>query len=251
MDNLRKMLRPIVMLPTYNESGNIRSLIDTLLKTDSRIEVLVVDDDSPDGTWKIVRQMSGSNPRIHLLHRIGDRGRGSAGIAGFREAIRLDADAVIEMDADWSHDPQWIPPMIDCLEEGADVVIGSRLVPGGGETGRHWLRGIITRCASLYIRFVLGLKVLDTTSGFRLFSGDCVRTLPWEGMCATGPETVQEILYAAHRLGFRIQEVPITFVERRHGVSTFNTRIMLRSMVAIWRLRLRGKDLSFDREQLP
>jgi dolichol-phosphate mannosyltransferase len=248
MDSMGTMLRLIAMLPTYNEYGNIRSLVDALLRTDPRIEVLVVDDDSPDGTWEIVRDLAGEDPRIHLLHRTTERGRGSAGIAGFREAVRLGADAVVEMDADWSHDPKWIPSMIECHEKGADVVIGSRLVPGGGESGRHWLRPMITWCANLYIRLVLGLKVRDSTSGFRLFSGICVKALPWDRMCATGPETVQEILYAAHRRGFDIREIPITFVERRHGESTFNSKIMLRSLAAIWRLRFRQDRQPADHE---
>ncbi|MCL5271277.1 MAG: glycosyltransferase, partial [bacterium] len=129
------MQRIIAMLPTYNEAENIGPLIDAILAQGPGLEALVVDDDSPDGTWRLVAERAANNPRVHLLRRMTDRGRGLAGIAGFREALRLGADAVIEMDADWSHDPKWIPSLVEGLKE-ADIVVGSRLVPGGGETGR-------------------------------------------------------------------------------------------------------------------
>lgn len=232
------MKRIFCMLPTYNEAENIGPLIDALLAVDPRIEALVVDDDSPDGTWRLVGARAEGEPRVHLLHRTTARGRGRAGIAGFKRALELGADAVVEMDADWSHDPKWIPAMIAAAErDGADVVIGSRLVAGGGEEGRHPLRRYITLAANFYIRCVLGLRVRDATSGYRLFTRRCVAALPWDAMRAEGPETVQEILLAAVRRGFAVREVPILFVERRHGESTFNSKIMLRSLGAMWRLR--------------
>jgi len=231
------MARTIAMLPTYNEAENIVPLIDAILALGPELEVLVVDDDSPDGTWRLVRdkKKAEANPRIHLLHRLTRRGRGLAGIAGFCEALRIGADAVVEMDADWSHDPRWIPALLEKSRD-ADVVIGSRLVPGGGEQGRGAPRRWITQAANAYIRLMLGLPVRDATSGYRLFSRRCLEALPWDAMRSTGPEIVQEVLLAAHARGFKMVETPILFVDRRHGQSTFNGRTMLRSLKAVWRL---------------
>ena len=229
-------MRIIAMLPTYNEAENIGPLIDAILAQGPELEALVVDDDSPDGTWRLVAEREKTDPRVHLLHRTTRRGRGLAGIAGFCEALRLGADAVIEMDADWSHDPRWIPSLI-ARSRHADVVIGSRLVPGGSEEGRPFVRRLITRAANAYIRFMLRLPVRDATSGYRLFSRRCLEAIPWDAMRATGPEVVQEVLLAAHARGFTMAETPIIFVERRHGQSTFNRRIMIRSLKEMVRLR--------------
>lgn len=225
------------MLPTYNEALNIKPLVDDILSQSPDMEALVVDDDSPDGTWKIVTEMMKENPRVHLLHRTTARGRGLAGIAGFREAVRLGADWVLEMDADYSHHPRYIPAFVSA-SKNADVVVGSRLVAGGGETGRSPIRKLITSCASLFIRTVLGLPMKDPTSGYRLFSRASMEAMPWDAMRATGPEVVQEVLLAAKLRGFKIVEIPILFEERRAGNSTFNWKIMVRSFIAVLRLRL-------------
>ena len=231
------MARIIAMIPTYNEAENIGPLLDALLALSPEIEALVVDDNSPDGTWRLVAERCQRDARVHLLHRRQDKGRGLAGIAGFQEALRLGADAVIEMDADWSHDPKWIPSMIEAWRGGADIVIASRLVPGGGEEGRHLIRLLITLAANCYIRTMLGLRARDLTSGFRLYSRRCLAGLPWSAMHAAGPEVLQETALAAHARGFRIVEVPFVFSERRAGQSTFNWRIMVRSILAMMRLR--------------
>ncbi len=231
------MPRYMAMIPTFNEAENIGPLLDAILDHGEEWEALVVDDDSPDGTWKIVKERSEKEPRIHLLHRTTNRGRGVAGIAGFRKALELGADWVLEMDADFSHNPDYIPAFVAASEQ-ADLVIGSRLVPGGGEAGRSPLRGWITQFASCYIRIMLGLPVRDPTSGYRLFSRALLDAMPWEAMNARGPEIVQEVLVAAKARGFRMREVPILFEERRAGESTFNIRIMIRSFFWVLRLRL-------------
>jgi dolichol-phosphate mannosyltransferase len=233
------MARIIAMIPTYNESENIGPLIDALLALSPEVEALVVDDNSPDGTWKIVGELAEMEARAHLLHRTRDKGRGLAGIAGFQEALRLGADAVVEMDADWSHDPKWIPSMIAAWRDGGELVIASRLVKGGGEHGRHRLRPLITHGANFYIRMMLGLPARDLTSGFRLYSRRCLAALPWETMHASGPEILQETALAAHARGFKIVEVPFVFAERRFGKSTFNWKIMVHSLGAMARLRWR------------
>lgn len=242
------------MLPTYNEAGNIRPLVEAILAHGEDWQALVVDDNSPDGTWKIVAEMAESNPRVHLLHRKKDKGRGLAGIAGFRRAIELGADWVLEMDADFSHDPRHIPEFVEAARasqtamantatgaaerQGADIIVGSRRVAGGGERGRSAVRGWITAFASFYIGTVLGLPLRDPTSGYRLFSRRVLEALPWDAMRATGPEIVQEVLVAARMRGFKMIEIPIMFEERREGESTFNARIMIRSFFSVLGLRL-------------
>lgn len=237
------MSRYMAMLPTWNESENILPLIDDILAQGPEWEALVVDDNSPDGTWKIVAERAGRDPRVHLLHRTKDKGRGLAGIAGFRRAVELGADWVLEMDADFSHHPRHIPEFVAAGRD-ADIVIGSRLVEGGGEVGRSPLRGVITACASFYIRTVLRLPVKDPTSGYRLFRRDILEAIPWDAMHARGPEVVQEVLVAAQALGARIVEIPILFEERRAGQSTFNVKIMIRSFFWVLRLRLSPGDLT-------
>lgn len=229
-------MKIIVTLPTYNESGNLPSLVETLLKVSRNLEVLVVDDNSPDGTWKMVRQMAGENPRIHLIHRVDERGRGSAGVRGFQAALAMGADLVVEMDADWSHNPRFLRSMLAATRR-ADVVIGSRLVPGGGETGRHGLRTLITQLANLYIRVIHGLAIRDCTSGYRVFRRWVLERIEWDRIHSNGPAIVQEVLVSARALDARIKEVPILFEERRAGHSTFNSKILLAGLVAQWRLR--------------
>lgn len=228
-------MRILATLPTYNEAENISTLIDALLRVSRNLEVLVIDDDSPDGTSKVVARMAETNPRVHLLHRVGERGRGSAGVAGFRKALELGADLIVEMDADWSHHPRHLRQMIEATRR-ADVVVGSRLAAGGGETGRSPIRTAITKAANVYIRTLLGLPVRDCTSGYRVFRRWVLEAVRWELVRSNGPAIVQEILVAAHALGARIAEVPITFEERRAGKSTLNSKILLTGLAAQWRL---------------
>jgi dolichol-phosphate mannosyltransferase len=232
-------MRIVALLPTYNEAENIRPLIAEILALAPEYEALVVDDDSPDGTWRLVGELASREPRVHLLHRTTERGRGTAGLAGFRWARNNGADAVIEMDADFSHHPRFIPMLVEPVRAGtADIVIGSRLVAGGAEQGRHPARRAITLGANAYIRVVLGLPVRDCTSGFRAFSRRALEAIPWDAMTARGPEIVQEVLHQARRHGLAFDEKPILFEERRAGQSTFNVRIMARSFAYVLKLRL-------------
>ena len=231
-------MRIWAMLPTYNEADNIQPLIQEILALGPQYEVLVVDDDSPDGTWKIVGDMARLDPRVHLRRRVGERGRGTAGAAGLLEAARQGADLVVEMDADFSHHPRFIPSLVEAARE-ADVVVGSRLVPGGGERGRSPLRTLITHLASFYIRRVLGLPVRDCTSGFRVFRREALARMHLDQMTSKGPAIVQEIFLAARRAGCRFAEVPILFEERRAGQSTFNFKIMLAGLLSVLKFRFR------------
>ncbi|NLD61996.1 polyprenol monophosphomannose synthase [Candidatus Sumerlaeota bacterium] len=236
-------MRIIATLPTYNEAENIAPLIDEILGLGDEYEALVIDDDSPDGTWKIVQDKQLTNPRVHLLRRIGRRGRGTAGLEGFLNAKNeLNADIVIEMDADFSHAPRFIPSLVAPIRDGeTDIVIGSRLVKNGGEVGRSPIRKYITLGANAYIRMMLGLSIHDCTSGFRGFSRQALNTLEWDKMQCSGPEIVQEILANAKCHNLRMTERPILFEERRAGSSTFNAKIMLRSLLYMWKLRARAR----------
>jgi dolichol-phosphate mannosyltransferase len=182
--------------------------------------------------------MKRHNARVHLVHRIDERGRGSAGVAGFRYAYERGAERIIEMDADFSHDPRHIPEMLEAAAD-ADLVIGSRLLPGGGERGRSPLRVWITRLGNSYAQLVLGIPVRDCTSGFRVFQRRFFERTGFDCFRSNGPAIVQELLMAGKAAGMRMVEVPILFEERRAGESTFNIKILLRGMLSVWAFRFR------------
>ncbi len=212
-------MKPFVMIPTYNEKENIKNLIDKILRLKIKnLYIVVVDDNSPDGTWKIVQDISRKNKNVHLLLRTKGKGRGSAGRDGFIYCLSHKADAVVEMDSDMSHDPKYIPLMIKELKN-ADLVLGSRRAEGAKEIGRSWLRKFITFVANLYIRLMLGLKVKDCNSGFRCFKRKVLEGINAEKLESRGPAIVQEVLFKAHLKGFKIKEIPITFVNRTKGRS--------------------------------
>lgn len=217
----------VVTLPTYNEAANVEALTRALLDVDPRIHVLVADDDSPDGTWKLVAKIASSDPRVFLLHRTTDRGRGRAGIAAFRAALDLGADVVVEMDADFSHRPEHVPEMLRVLED-AELVIGSRLIAGGQDVERGGLRVAITAISTTYNRVFLGVKVRDCNSGFRVYRRELLEKITLETMTAIGPEIVPEVLIRSHRRGARIVEHPIRFVERAAGQSNLTLKKLIR-----------------------
>ena len=207
------------MIPTYNEKENIKILINEILKLRIKnLHIVVVDDNSPDGTWKIVRKIIKKNKNVHLLLRKKNRGRGSAGRDGFVYCLKNKTDIVVEMDADMSHDPKFIPIMIKELKN-ADLVLGSRRVKGGKEVGRGNIRKIITYFANLYIRLLLGLKIKDCNSGFRCFKKNVLEEINLKNIKSKGPAIVQEVLFKSHLKGFKIKEIPITFVDRTKGKS--------------------------------
>ncbi len=230
----------VCTVPTYNEAANILPLAEELLALGDEFEVLVIDDHSPDGTWKIVEEAAASEPRLHLLHRTSDKGRGAAGRAGFVEALRMGAKIVIEMDADHSHQPKFIPQMIARLErrgEEVGLVLGSRGVAGGRDAERGLLRQLLTKCANLYIRVLLGVPVIDCNSGFRCWRADTLRAIQVDQAFSIGPAIVQELLFktAAKKIG--IAEIPIEFANRLHGQSTLTLRILLQGYTTVLKLR--------------
>ncbi|MBL7147604.1 MAG: polyprenol monophosphomannose synthase [Nanoarchaeota archaeon] len=207
------------MIPTYNEKENIANLINEILKLNIKnLHIVVVDDYSPDGTWKIIEQISKNKKNVHLLLRKTKRGRGYAGKDGFIYCLKNKADIIIEMDADFSHNPKYIPLMLKEIKN-YDIVLGSRRVKGAQEVGRSFIRKTITYLANLYIRLMLGLKVKDCNSGFRCFKREVLEKIKPEKIKSKGPAIVQEVLFKAHLKGFKIKEIPIIFVNRTKGKS--------------------------------
>ena len=236
-------MRAIVFIPTYNEADNIIPLMEEVLKQDDNLEVLVGDDNSPDGTWKLVREEEKRNHRVHLLLRRKNRGRGLAGLEGFRRALEMGADRVIEMDADFSHDPRCIPALLRASDE-ADLVIGSRYVAGGKDAERGIARRFVSACARRYLSWLLGLGVKDPASGYRCFRGEALRLVMGEALTARDPFIVTEILYHCRRKGIKIVEVPITFHERRAGKSKLGALTLLRYLFSALKLRFKNNDLN-------
>ena len=234
------------MIPTYNERENIGRLIDEILNLPVYVKIVVVDDNSPDGTAELVMQHSEFEKRVFLLLRKTDKGRGKAGIAGFQYALKAGADYIIEMDADFSHHPKYIPEMVKEMEH-ADIVIGSRGVQGGYETGRSLSRQWITKFANFYIRLFMGIyHVQDCTAGFRCFKREVLEKIRLEKMESVGPSIVEEVLYACCFLGYTIKEIPICFEDRTEGESTKNLGEYLDTAIRIIRFRLRMNTRFFE-----
>jgi dolichol-phosphate mannosyltransferase len=234
-------MKAMAMVPTYNEALNIEPLLREILRQGPNIGAVVVDDNSPDGTAAIVRRLQQEDSRIHLVLRMEERGRGTAGIVGFQYAVKQGVDFIIEMDADFSHPPACLPFFLGQMED-CDLLIGSRLVPGGGERGRHFLRKWITRTANAYIRFVLGLPIHDCTSGYRVFRRRVLEAIELNQIISRGPSVVEEVLYKAYKRGFRVKEAPFILEERKAGKSTFNRKIMLDALRMMIKIRRRYRN---------
>ena len=234
-------MKTLIMIPTYNEAENIVGLVEEVLSQSPDIGVVVVDDNSPDGTYTLVSSIEDKKDRIHLIVRENEKGRGSAGICGFKyilENFGEEVEFIGEMDADFSHDPKYLKVFLKELKN-CDIVIGSRMTGGGSEEGRGFVRRFITSFAAIYIRLILGIRVKDTTSGYRLFKREVLRSLDWEAMISDGPSIVQEILHQALLKGAHVKEVPILFSERKAGEAKFNWKIGVSSLIMIIRFRFR------------
>lgn len=229
-------MKAMAMIPTYNEVLNIEPLLREIICQGPDIGAVVVDDNSPDGTAVIVERLHKEDPRVHLLLRKEERGRGTAGVAGFKYAVSQGVEFVIEMDADFSHQPSYIPFFLSQMED-CDLLLASRLVAGGGERGRHFLRRLITRMANAYIRRILGLPIKDCTSGYRVFRRRVLQAIELDQLMSKGPPIVEEVLYKAYKRGFRIKEVPYILEERKAGESTFNRKIMLDALKMMPKIR--------------
>jgi dolichol-phosphate mannosyltransferase len=231
-------MKALVVIPTYDEADNIRRIVPAVLAQDPDVHVLVVDDDSPDGTGAVVDEMREHESRLHVLHRQGKGGLGSAYIAGFQWALaETDAAFVFEMDADFSHDPASIPDFLDAIED-ADLVVGSRYLHGITVVNWPLSRLILSVGANIYASIVTGLPLKDCTGGFKCFRRETLQKLPLDRVRSDGYSFQIELNWHAHRQGLRIREIPIVFTDRAVGVSKMSKKIIWEAVWMVWRLRL-------------
>ncbi len=228
--------RAVICLPTYDERENLGPILAAIREAVPDVDVLVIDDASPDGTGLLADEIAARDPRVKVLHRAGKQGLGRAYLAGFAWALQRGYGLVLEMDADFSHDPKYLPALL-ARAEGADLVLGSRYVPGGGTVNWGFGRKIISRCGSLYARSILGVPVRDLTGGFKCFRREVLEAVDLPSVECTGYAFQIELTYRAFRLGFRVAEVPIVFTDRRVGQSKMSRTIVLEAMRKVWSIR--------------
>jgi dolichol-phosphate mannosyltransferase len=232
-------MRALVVIPTYNEAESVVEVIDRVLTGEPRADVLVVDDGSPDGTAELVQKRGEGEPRVHLMERSGKQGLGAAYRAGFGWGLEQGYDALVEMDADLSHPPERLPALLDGLA-AADLVIGSRYVPGGRTV--NWSRGreAISRVGNTYVRLALRVPVHDATAGYRAYRREVLEELPVESIRSNGYCFQVEMAHKAWQEGFRVAEVPITFTERASGVSKMSNQIVAEALLRVAQWALTG-----------
>ncbi len=229
----------LVVIPTYNERTNLPLLIPAVLGQDPRIEVLIVDDSSPDGTGELADELAVADPRVHALHRAAKEGLGKAYIAGFKWALERGYDFVFEMDADFSHDPKFIPEFLRAAED-ADLVIGSRYKAGVNVINWPMSRLLLSIGANQYARWVTGLPLADSTGGFKCFRRRVLEAISLDRVRSNGYAFQIEMSFLAWKKGFRIKEIPIVFTDRVEGQSKMNKRIVREAIWMVWWLRLRS-----------
>ncbi len=229
--------RALVVVPTYNERENLPRLIPSILAKDPRLEILVVDDGSPDGTGALADQMAAEEPRVHVLHRSGKLGLGTAYLAGFRWGLERGYEALFEMDADFSHDPAHLPQFLEAVEH-YDVVLGSRYLHGR-VTVVNWPIGrlLLSYYANVYARWVTGLPIADATGGFKCFRREVLAAIPLDRVESNGYSFQIEMSFRAWKKGFRLGEIPIMFVDRDVGESKMSGGIVREAIWRVWRLR--------------
>ena len=233
-------MHALVILPSYNEAENVLPLSADVLGRDERLEVLVVDDNSPDGTADRVEQAQADEPRLHLLKRPGKLGLGTAYLAGFRYALDHGADLVLTMDCDYSHHPRYLPAMLAAMEN-ADLSIGSRYVPGGGVQNWALRRRILSRFANFYTRLLLRVPVNDCTAGFRCYRREVIERVDPFRIESSGYSFLEEMVWRVHLEGFRIAEIPIVFEDRTRGDSKIDSKEIYRAAWHVLRTALRGR----------
>jgi len=230
--------RTLVIVPTYNEQENIRGIVPAVLAQAATVEILVVDDGSPDGTGDIVAEMGQANPRVHLLRRAGKQGLGTAYIAGFKWGLEHGFDYLMEMDADFSHDPQEIPNFLKAIET-ADLVLGSRYTNGIRVMNWPMSRLMLSKGASWYVRLITGLPVMDPTGGFKCFRRAVLTALDLDQVRSNGYAFQIEMTYNTWLKGFRVAEIPITFVDRYAGHSKMSSHIVREALWMVWAMAAR------------
>jgi dolichol-phosphate mannosyltransferase len=232
-------LRVLVSIATYNERDNLAALLDEIHRELPAADVLVIDDNSPDGTGVLADERAAADPRVHVLHRPGKLGLGTAILAGMRYAMEHGYDALLNMDADFSHHPRYLPALVAGMDRH-DVMIGSRYIPGGGTVNWPWSRRLISLSLNGMVRLLMRLPARDCSGGFRCYRVSKLREADLDGLLSRGYSFQQEVLYRCRRAGCRIGEIPIIFENRRAGASKVNPREALRSMGVLLRLGLRA-----------
>ncbi len=229
-------MKSLVIVPTYNERENIRDLVRAIFQSADNVNVLIVDDNSPDGTGIIADEMAQEDDRVHVIHRPGKLGLGTAYVTGFKWALERDYDAVVQMDADFSHDPGDIPRLLKTAEE-YDLVIGSRYTNGISVVNWPLERLILSYFANIYARKVTGVPIRDLTGGFKCIKRDVLETIDLDNIKSDGYAFQIEINFLAWKHGFKIKEIPIIFVERRAGASKMSKKIVWEAFWLVWKLR--------------
>lgn len=229
--------RALVIIPTYNEHQNLPKLVPQVLEQDPRLEVLVVDDNSPDGTGELAEALAAAEPRVHVLHRTGKLGLGTAYVTGFRWAIKKGFDYVFEMDADFSHDPKHLPTFLQEIAN-ADLVLGSRYLDGR-VTVVNWpmARLLLSYFANVYARWVTGLRLWDSTGGFKCYRRSVLEAIDLDQVRSNGYSFQIEMSFRSWRRGFRLKEIPILFADRNVGRSKMSGHIVWEAIGMVWRLR--------------
>jgi dolichol-phosphate mannosyltransferase len=229
-------MRSMIIMPTYNERDNLAAMAEAILGQPAGFWLTVVDDNSPDGTGALADGLAGRYERLHVIHRAGKLGLGTAYIAGFQYALAQGMDAILEMDADFSHDPKYLPQFLEELQTH-DAVYGSRYVAGGGTTDWGVGRRLISRGGSLYTRLILGLPLQDCTGGYNAYRRKVLEAIDLAGITSNGYSFQIELKYRVCRQGFRVCEIPIEFPDRRAGRSKMSRQIFLEAMLKVWQLR--------------
>jgi dolichol-phosphate mannosyltransferase len=232
------MPRTLVVTPTYNEKDNLPRFLTAVREALPEADVLVVDDNSPDGTGALADAFASSDTHVRVAHRAAKLGLGTAYLDAFRRGLAEGYDRFFEMDADLSHDVRYLPDFVRALDAGFDVVIGSRNIPGGGVDGWGPARHFISKGGSFYSRVILGLPVRDLTSGYKAFSRRALEAIDLGAVHSNGYSFQIEMTYRALRLGMRVKEVPIVFVDRTHGRSKMSRRVFVEAVGMVWKLRL-------------
>jgi dolichol-phosphate mannosyltransferase len=231
--------RALVVVPTYNEAVNLPLIIPQILAQDPRLDVLIVDDNSPDGTGQLADEMTAADGRVHVLHRPGKGGLGKAYLAGFRWALERDYELVFEMDADFSHDPKFLTEFLRAAED-ADLVIGSRYKTGVNVINWPISRLLLSLGANQYARWITGMDIMDSTGGFKCFHRRVLEAIDFDRVRSNGYSFQIEMSFRAWKKGFRLVEIPIVFTDRMEGQSKMNKRIMREAIWMVWWLRLKA-----------
>ena len=229
-------MKTLIIIPTYNEVENLPSLLQGISAYAPATDILIVDDNSPDGTGKLANEMCKKDSRLHVLHRPGKLGLGTAYIAGFKYAIARGYDAAFEMDADFSHDPRYLPDFLRAIS-GADLVIGSRYIPGGKTPNWSMSRRMISGFGNVFARFLLGIPVHDCTGGYRCYRRHVLQSIDLDSVQSRGYAFQVELTYRVTRHGFKIVETPITFMDRRLGTSKMSRKIVIEAFTYVLRTR--------------